>query len=182
MSVLNALLLVFAGEAGALWHACDRVEGLHWFDPEPVETPEVADPGLRFSRSGRLLLSGFEEAELPDADDGLRIGNAGESGFTLNGDAARVEELVVVKFYPSEDPGAVLRAQAPQAQVALEAEAADAGRTRFYRIDLPGIAPIHVETWIDDASGPGSTLFVFRRARPERRMSDLRCRWVAASG
>ncbi len=181
MSALNALLLVFAGEAGADWQAYDRLEGMHWYDPVPVETPEVADPGLRFSRSGRLLLLGFGEVELPDADDGLRIGNEGESGCTLNGDAARVEELVVVKFFPSDDPAAVLRAQLPQAQVVLEAEALDAGGTRFHRIVLPGLAPLHAETRAEDDFGPGSTLFVFRRARPERRMSDLRCRWVAGA-
>jgi hypothetical protein len=179
MSALNALLLVFAGEAGVAWQAYDRLDGVHWHDPVPVETPEVADPGLRFSRSGRLLLLGFGDVELPDADDGLRFGNEGESGFTLNGDAVRVEELVVVKFFPSDDPAAVLRAQAPQAQVVLEAEAMDAGRTRFHRIALPGIAPLHAETCVEDDFGPGSTLFVFRRARPERRMSDLRCRWLA---
>jgi hypothetical protein len=179
MSALNALLRVFAGEAGAAWDAYDRVDGVRWHDPAPVETPEVADPGLRLSRSGRLLLLGFDDVELPDPDDGLRVGNEGESGFTLNGDAARVEELIVVKFFPSDDPAAVLRAQAPQAQVTLEAEAADAGRTQFHRIALPGIAPIHAEIRVEGDFGPGSTLFVFRRARPERRMSDLRCRWVA---
>lgn len=179
MSALNALLLVFAGEAGAGWDAYDRLDGVGWHDPAPVETSEVADPGLRFSRSGRLLLLGFDDVELPDPDDGVRIGNEGESGFTLGGDAARVEELVVVKFFPSDDPAAVLRAQAPRVQVVLEAEAADIGRTRFYRVALPGLAPIHAEIRVEDDFGPGSTLFVFRRARPERRMSDLRCRWVA---
>jgi hypothetical protein len=179
MSALNALLRVFAGEAGAAWDAYDRVEGVLWYDSAPVETADVADPGLRFSRSGRLLLLGFDDVELPDPDDGVRIGNEGESGCTLNGDAVRVEELVVVTFFPSDDPAAVLRAQLPQAQVVLEAEAADAGRTQFHRIALPDIAPIHAEVGIEDDFGPGSTLFVFRRARPERRMSDLRCSWVA---
>jgi hypothetical protein len=181
MSALNALLLVFAGETGAGWQAYDRVAGVDWRDSAAVETPEVADPDLRFSRSGRILLLGFDDTELPDSEDGLRAGNEGESGLTLNGDAGRVHELVVVKFFPSEDCAAVLRAQSPQARVTLEAEADGAARTRFYRIEYAGMAPVHAETFIEEDAGPGATYFVFRRSRPERRMSDLRCRWIAGT-
>ncbi len=184
MTALNGLLLVFAGEAGAGWHAYDEVAGVRWRDAEPVETPEVADAELRYSRSGQLVLEGFGDADLPDgeagADAGLRVGNEGESGVTLNGNAERVNEIAVVKFYPSDDYEAVLRAQLPAAaKIAIEAECKageeDSQNNRFYRIDLDGAEFAHVEAFIDADTGPGSTTFVFTRTRPDRRISELDC-------
>lgn len=187
MSALNGLLLVFAGDAGTAWGAYDHVAEVQWREAEPVETPEVADPDLRFSRSGRLRLEGFGEVDLPDgetgADAGLARGNEGDSGVTLNGTADRVNEIAVVKFYPSDDYPAVLRGQFPDAaKIVLEAECAaddDGQQTRFYRIDLDGATFAHVEAFVEQDTGPGSTTFVFTRSKPERRIAELKCREVS---
>jgi hypothetical protein len=189
MSALNGLLLVFAGDAGTAWSAYDHVAEVQWRQAEPVETPEVADPDLRFSRSGRLRLAGFGEVDLPDGetgvDAGLSRGNEGDSGVTLNGSADRVNEIAVVKFYPSDDYPAVLRGQFPDAaKIVLEADCPDdddGQQTRFYRIDLDGATFAHVEAFVDQDAGPGSTTFVFTRSRPERRIAELKCREVSRS-
>lgn len=183
MTALNGLLLVFAGDTGTSWNAYDGIAGVEWRDARPVEVPEVADPAVRYSRAGRMLLAGFGETDLPDgeegADAGVRRGNEGESGVTLSGDAERVNEIAVVKFYPSEDYEAVLRGQLPAAaKYALEAEACageDSQKNRFYRIDLDGDVFAYVEAFVDEEAGPGSTTFVFTRNRPERRIAQTGC-------
>lgn len=185
MTAMNGVLLVFAGETGTDWQAYDDVAGVQWRDAQAVEMPDVSDPELRFSRSGRLTLAGFGETDLPDgetgADAGLRRGNEGESGLTLNGNAQRVNEVVVLKFYPSEDYDTILRNQLPAAaKIVLEAvcpaDDADSQKNRFYRIDLDGDTFAHVESYVDEESGPGSTTFVFTRDKQERRIAELACR------
>lgn len=185
MTAMNGVLLVFAGETGTNWQAYDGIAGVQWRDAQASEVPEVSDPDIRFTRSGRLTLAGFGENDLPDgeagADAGLRRGNEGESGLTLNGNAQRVNEVVVVKFYPSEDYEAILRNQLPAAaKIVPEAdcpdEDEDSQKNRFYRIDLDGDPFAHVEAYVAEESGPGSTTFVFTRSKPERRIAELLCR------
>ncbi len=185
MTAMNGVLLVFAGETGTDWQAYDDVAGVQWRDAQAVEMPEVSDPDVRFSRSGRLTLAGFGETDLPDgetgADASLRRGNEGESGVTLNGNAQRVNEVAIVKFYPSEDYETILRNQLlAAAKIVLEAECPaddeDSQKNRFYRIDLDGETFAHVEAYVDQEPGPGSTTFVFTRSKPERRIAELSCR------
>ncbi len=195
MTVLNQLLALFATENGAQWQSYDGVAGIVWSDAQPVETPEVVDPNVRYSRSGKLTLSGFGETDLPDgnvgADAGVRRGNEGESGVTLNGDMQRVTEVAVVKFYPSEDYETILKRQfATNAALLPEADscALDFGtkaentqRNKFYRIQLDGTTRLHIEAFVDEdagPSGPGSTTFVFYRAKPEQRIAAMQCHEV----
>jgi hypothetical protein len=189
MAVLNQLLLLFATEDGADWRSYEAVAGIEWSDLQPIETPEVIDPGVRFSRSGKLTLAGFDETDLPDgnagADAGVRRGNEGESGVTLCGDASRVNEVAVVKFYPSEDYEAVLRQQFDAgATIVPEADrcAYDFGTTaentqknKFYRVQAGESTLVHAEVFVEEESGPGSTTLVFYRAKPMQRIAAMQC-------
>lgn len=191
MTELDALLALYVTDAGAQWRAYDGLAQVHWNDAAPVENDAVADPALRFSRSGRVLLAGFGEAALPDgntgADAGVRMGNEGEAGLTLNGDADRVNEVAVVKFYPGDDYEKVLAAQFPAAAVAPVADQCtvdayggeNTQHNAFYRIDLGGERAVFVEAFVDEdggAAGPGSTTFVFTRDKPAARIASMRCR------
>lgn len=191
MTELDALLALYVTDAGAQWRAYDGFAQVHWNDPAPVENDAVADPALRFSRSGRVLLAGFGEAALPDggtgADAGVRMGNEGEAGLTLNGEADRVNEIAVVKFYPSDDYAQVLAAQFPAAAVAPVADQCtvdayggeNVQHNAFYRIDLGGERAVFVEAFVDEdggSAGPGSTTFVFTRDKPAARIASMRCR------
>lgn len=191
MTELDALLALFVTDAGMPWHAYDGFAQVHWNDAAPMENDAVADSALRFSRSGRVLLTGFGEAALPDgnagADAGVRMGNEGEAGLTLNGDADRVNEIAVVKFYPSDDYEKVLAAQLPAAAVAPVADQCtvdayggeNVQHNAFYRIDLGGERAVFVEAYVDEdggSAGPGSTTFVFTRDKPAARIASMRCR------
>ncbi|MGN6152727.1 MAG: hypothetical protein ACTHOH_12090, partial [Lysobacteraceae bacterium] len=191
MTELDALLALYVTDAGAQWRAYDGLAAAHWNDPAPVENDAVADPALRFSRRGHMLLAGFGEAALPDghagADAGARMGNEGEAGLTLNGDADRVNEVAIVKFYPSDDYAQVLAAQLPSAAVAPVADqctldaygSENVQKNAFYRIDLGGERAVFVEAFVDEdggPAGPGSTTFVFTRDKPAARIASMRCR------
>jgi hypothetical protein len=195
MTALNALLALFVSERGAQWPFYDSIAGVAWRDAQPVETPEVADPGARFSRSGTLTLVGFGDADLPDgkvgADAGVRRGNEGESGLTLSGDADRVNEVSVVKFYPSDDyesilqqqfaVGATLVPEADRCALNFGTKAGNTGKNKFYRIDIGAATLVHVEAFVDEdagPSGPGATFFVFYRTKPEQRIAAMQCHAV----
>lgn len=195
MTALNDVLALFVSERGARWSSYDGIAGVAWRDAQPVETPEVADPEARFSRSGTLTLAGFGETDLPDgkvgADAGIRRGNEGESGVTLSGSGDRVNQIAVVKFYPSEDYADILQHQfAADAKVVAEADrcaldfgttAPNSGKTAFYRVQVGDATLAHVEAFVEEdagPSGPGSTTFVFYRAKPEQRIAAMQCHAV----
>jgi hypothetical protein len=194
MTVLNGLLVRFASADGARWSSYDEIAGVEWTEAQPVETPEVADPASRFSRSGRMMLAGFGETDLPDgqpgADAGTRRGNEGESGVTLSGDAERVNAIVVMKFYPSDDYQSILRRQFATATIVPEAtqcaldfgtKTENTGKSGFYRIEIDGAPLAHVEAFVDEESGPsgpGSTTFVFYRSKPGERIAAMQCQEV----
>jgi hypothetical protein len=192
MTVLNELLALFATEGGVRWQSYDGIAGVAWRDPQPIETQEVADPDARFSRSGTLTLEGFGETDLPDgkvgADAGVRRGNEGESGVTLSGDANRVNEISVLKFYPSDDyenilrqqfaAGATLVPEADRCALDFGTKAENTGNNKFYRIEIGAATLAHVEAFVDEdagPSGPGSTAFVFYRTKPEQRIAAMQC-------
>jgi hypothetical protein len=195
MTVLHELLALFASERGAQWKSYDGIAGVAWRDTRPVETPEVADPNARFSRSGTLTLAGFGETDLPDgkvgADAGVRRGNEGESGVTISGDGDRVNEVAVVKFYPEEDyvdilrhqfvAGATLVPEADRCALDFGTTAENTGKNAFYRLQTGGTTLAHIEAFIDEEagpSGPGSTTFVFYRTKPQQRIAAMQCQEV----
>jgi hypothetical protein len=182
---IEDVLRIFATGRGQAWDAYDAVPGLDWRQSAPVENPDVADPLARYSRSGRLLLPGLGPALLPGGLDGdLRDGNEGESAITLSGDATRVHEIAVLKFYPSDDVEGLLRRQfAPAHSVQPWSHTAAPGTQHSYSIRMDGLPPVHVETFIDEeggSSGPGSTMFVFYRIEPGDEpgatVAEMRCR------
>ncbi|NOT88777.1 MAG: hypothetical protein HOP03_11405 [Lysobacter sp.] len=122
------------------------------------------------------------------ADAGVRRGNEGESGVTLSGDADRVNEVAVVKFYPSDDyenilrqqfpAGATLMPEADRCALDFGTQAENSGNNTFYRIVIGAATLAHVEAFIDEdagPSGPGSTTFVFYRTKPEQRIAAMQC-------
>lgn len=185
MSVIQDVLRIFATGRGQAWDAYDIVPGLDWRQSAPVENPDIADPMARYSRSGTLLLAGLGPALLPGGPDGdLREGNEGESGITLSGDVARVHEIAVLKFYPSDDVAGLLRRQfAPTHSVEPWSHTAAPGGQHSYSIRMDGLPPLRVETFIDKEGGssvPGSTTFVFYRIdpgdEPGETIAEMRCR------
>jgi hypothetical protein len=177
---------MFASERGRSWCAYDAVSAVAWHQSVPIEMSEAVDPSARYLRSGLLSLDGFDSTLLPDADEGVREGNEGESGITLSGDADNVNEIAVMKFYPSEDYLAILSRQFAEPQsvdaFALPIEIVlNPNKNAFYRIRMNGFAALYAEAFVDEegsCSGPGSTTFVFYRSKPERRIVEMRCRKV----
>jgi hypothetical protein len=193
MTVLGEILSLFVSARGEDWKAYDAIAGIQWFDGALVENEDVTDPSVRHSRSGRVTLAGFGEVDLPDGntgvDAGTRRGNEGESGLTLNGDAERVNEIAIVKHFPSEDYKAILEKQFPQARTVLVADdcqldfatqEANTQGNKFYRVEFSGAEPAHAEVYVDEGgkSGPGSTTLVFYRSKPEQRIATMKCREV----
>ena len=186
MPVLEDVLQRFASERGQSWHVYDAIRGLVWHRPAPVETSEVIDSSARYARSGALLLDGFDDTLLPDLEDDVREGNEGESGITLSGDADRIHDIAVVKFYPSEDYLGILSRQfASPRSVDTFALAADdihkPHRHAFYRTHMHGFAVFYAEAFVDEegsCSGPGSTTSVFYTSKPSQRIAEMRCREV----
>ena len=184
--VLEDVLQRFASERGQSWHDYDAIPGLVWHQPAPIEAPEAIDSNAGYSRSGALLLDGFDDILLPDLEDDVREGNEGESGITLSGDADRIHDIAVVKFYPSEDYLGILGRQFASARsVDTCALAADdvhkPHRHAFYRIHMHGFAVLYAEAFVDEegsCSGPGFTTFVFYTSKPSQRIAEMRCREV----
>lgn len=184
--VIEDVLRIFATGHGQAWDAYDAVPDLDWRQAAPVENPDVVDPLARYSRSGTLLLGGLGPALLPVGGPGgdLRDGNEGESGITLSGDASRVHEVALVKFYPTDDVLGLLRRQFDHAQwVQPWSHVSAPGAQSSYSIRMDGLPPVHVETFIDEeggSSGPGSTTFVFYRIQPDDEpgatIAEMRCR------
>lgn len=192
MTTLSGLLAVFVSDAGTRWAAYDGAAGVTWREALPEDNPDVADPAQRCTRSGRIVLAGFGEADLPDgadgADAGVRRGNAGESGLTLSGDADRVNGIAVVKFYPDGDyariladqfaPGTAIAAIADDCAFDPDTREENTGANAFFRVDLGG-RDVFVEGFVDaddGARGPGTTTFVFYRSRPDARIAAMACR------
>lgn len=191
MTPLQNILGVFSTAAAPSWSAFDSVPGVQWNGAGPEENPS-AKPEYRLSRGGKLLLAGFGETDLPNGKVGTEAGsvrgNEGESGVTLNGDANQVNSIAVMKFYASEGYTDILKNQfAPGTAVELlakscaGADAEDPESREFYRIAMPGTAPVYAEIYVDAEGGkynPGSTTFEFYRNEPADRIKSMGCTTV----
>ncbi|GLQ93710.1 hypothetical protein GCM10007901_26610 [Dyella acidisoli] len=124
-------------------------------------------------------------------DFGLVKGNEGNVGVTLNGDADHVYSISLVKFYPSENYQDIIQQQlqsgdtialiADRCALAEYGTGKNTGKNKFYEIRLAAGA-VYVEASVDDddvstasASALGSTVFVFYRSKPSRRIAKMRC-------
>ena len=194
MSPLQNLLGVFAATNAASWPAYDDVAGVQWRDAQPLDNPDGTGPDMSHYRSGNLLLAGFGMVEVPDgktgADAGTKQDNEGNVGATLNGDAATVQSIALVKFYPSENYQEILQHQF-NGDAAIKpiggscafdfgTTAANTQKNAFYQITLgANAAPVFAEAYIDadgGNQGPGNTTFVFYRSKPAQRMEAMRCK------
>lgn len=190
-SPLERLVTVFLSAPQVGWQAFDAIPGVHWQDAVPQDNPDTTGPADARYRSGTLVLSGFGQVPVPDgrqgAEAGVKEDNEGNSGVTLTGDKEHVFAAALRKFYASDDYQAILRQQfGPDTQLTVIADSCGGGdpleedpaRTRFYAVALePGVA--YVEASLDDGAqshGPGSTTFVFTKAKPERRITSLGCK------
>jgi hypothetical protein len=186
---LLPLLTLFASDRGGAWAAYAGLPELTWRDPvpQPVDTSEGGNrggPAKSYLWIGSILLVGFGMVELPDdgvgAEAGIRIGNEGESGLMVIGTAERVEEITVVKFYPTADCAGVLRRQIafgeglkPESAAVVacgsESDVGDQASGVAYRLRLSDDASLYVQCFIEeegDFGGPGSTTFRFTRTPP----------------
>lgn len=190
-SPLEGVLRVLLSAGQVDWQAFDAIPGVHWKDAAPQDNPDATGPADARYRSGDLVLSGFGQVPVPDgqqgADAGAKDDDEGHSGLTLTGDKAHVLTAAVQKFYATDDYQAVLRRQlGADAQLKVIAETcggddpgeADPLNTRFYAVTLKS-GVVYVEAYSDDGAqshGPGSTTFVFTKAKPEQRIASLGCK------
>lgn len=190
MSSLENLLTVYARSPD--WTAFEQVPGVTWDDAAPVENPD-AKPAYSRYRGGKLLLTGFGQADLPNGKTGPDAdyvrGNEGESGVTLNGDPNQVNSIAVMKFYPKQDYQQVLQAQlgasgsvrpiagpCPIAEGSTTHEA-NTQHNWFYALTLGG-GTLYAEAYVDEEGGkysPGSTTFLFYRSKPDDRIRSMQC-------
>ncbi len=192
MPVLSKLVQTLSNHSD--WSSFSAVDGVQWFDAAPVADP---DDGTVLSRSGKLLLLGFGETDLPNGKVGADFdyvrGNEGESGVTLTGTAQSVDEIAVTKFYPDTDYANVLARQFDGA-VRIEAVTSDcpiayASRTNeqnteknaFYSLSLPSGETFYAEGSVIEDGGkysPGNTVYRFYRDKPVKRMEAMHCQEV----
>ena len=192
MPVLSKLVQTLSNHSD--WSRFSAVDGVQWFDAAPVADP---DDGTVLSRSGKFLLLGFGETDLPNGKVGADFdyvrGNEGESGVTLTGTAQSVDEIAVTKFYPDTDYAAVLARQFDGAvrikAITTDCPIAFATRTNeqnteksaFFRISLPSGDTLYAEgSVIEDAGkySPGKTVYRFYRDKPVERMEAMQCQEV----
>lgn len=170
MPVVEYLLTLLASAQGGFWPLYETIPGIQWHGALEIP-PSSRAHGSHVSRSGGFLLAGFGVAWLPDlsADDGIREGNEGEAGVTLIGDAHRVHEIVVVKYYPSDDMPGLLRRQLGDGSVVMPGVGEDETGGERHRIVLAAGEVIDVSVHIDEeggSGGPGSTTMMFHRGGP----------------
>lgn len=191
MTSLYQVVSLLVAKNGTPWASFDAVPGVQWRDTSPKANSDSIAPESAQYRSGTLLLDGFAAVDVPDggqgAEEGAKRANEGESGITLNGDGQSVQSVAVKKFYASPEYAEVLKRQLPMAAtVRLIADACagdeDGGpdplQTKFYAVGLDA-GEVFVEAYLDDGAetrGPGSTTFVFTKAKPQKRIQALQCK------
>lgn len=192
-SSLQTLLRVFGGQTPAAWSAFDNAPGVHWDDRKPLDNPDTASRDETHSRGGNMLLTGFGQVDVPDGKIGVEAGvkkdNAGHVGVVLNGNDSTVLSIVLEKLYQTDDTQSILQRQfgsdatikliAGSCTVDYITKARNIQQNAFYQINLPSTAiPLYAETFVDDRGplSPGVTIFEFTRAKPEERITDMRCK------
>lgn len=190
-SALGRLLATLATGRPAEWLAFDEIEGVTWTGPRQPSSDAPTIAGGQ-TRSGRLLLLGFGENDLPDgqvgASAGVRRGNEGEAGVTLEGDATHVASVGVNKFYAEDVYRKVIDDQLSSAWgielladgCTREEEGGAASENvsdnAFYVLSFEG-SRIYAEARRQDGgnAGPGNTIYEFTIADPASRISALGC-------
>lgn len=193
MSALANLLSTYASASNNGWDVFDAVPGVTWTEQGKVENPD-AKPENAYSRSGKLLLTGFKETDIPNGKAGPDAdyvrGNEGASGVTLNGTEERVTSIAVNKFYPDSNYLKVLEAQLgagdfiqPITSSCLLAEGTTTGeanyaRNQFFKLSLASGSTLFAEGTADEEGGkysPGSTTYFFYKEEPSERISSMNC-------
>ncbi|HEV8692630.1 MAG TPA: hypothetical protein VGQ93_00360 [Lysobacter sp.] len=182
---LSNVLMAFASEAGQSWKSYDTVPGTVWLAAAPSEYAKG-----KYQRNGRLLLTGFGLAKLPNGKTGAEYGtvedNEGQSGLTLAGDAEQVQMLSVKKFYFSDDYQPILGRQfettGKVTRIAdgciSEEDAEMASNPAFFEVALPGGKSVYAEVFLEEGGkySPGYTVFDFTREEPVARIKELQCK------
>lgn len=187
-SPLAQLLRIFVSPEGSTWAAYDSATAVIWRDQAPAAAADTSALNASHRREGKLLLTGFPDAQLPNgevgASAGSRSGNEGEAGLTLFGSAESVQSFAVMKFYPSDDYLKILGKQF-SGNVAIQLIASDCGddasdpeARQFFQLQLPSAGTAYVEAYVDAEGGkysPGSTTFEFYRIAPVDRIQKFGC-------
>ena len=197
MTTLQKLLTAFDAQAG--WDAYSDITGISWFDSKQSSSPEPDSngSGTLYQRSGKMRLAGFSETDLPNGKAGADFdyvrGNEGESGVTLTGGAASVDEIAVTKFYANTDFAEVITRQfsgavrlqpitvaCPVAYGSTTGEE-NPEKNAFYHLSLPSGGDLYFEGSVVEDAGkysPGTTVYRFYRDRPAKRMEAMHCQEV----
>ena len=187
-SPLAQLLRIFVSPQGSTWAAYDSATAVTWRDQAPAAVAGTSTLNASHRREGKLLLTGFPDAQLPNgevgASAGSRSGNEGEAGVTLFGSADSVQSFAVMKFYPSDDYPQTLSKQF-SGNVVIQLIADDCGddapdpeARHFFQLRLPSAGTAYVEAYVDAEGGkynPGSTTFEFYRTAPVDRIQKFGC-------
>lgn len=177
---LRYLLSAFAADTGKDWKTYEGLHGVTWLDTKS----EYA--AGRFARRGKLKLSGFGTAKLPDGGVGIganaRTASEGEAGITLGGTEQAVHNLSVTKFYATADLKVVLEQQLANAavvRIAHNCQLQDESESNraFYEIAMAGGSRLYAETMVVEGGkyGPEQTVMSFQRDDPEARITQFRC-------
>jgi hypothetical protein len=183
-STLSSVLAMFASDDGRQWSAYASVPGITWFDNSPREFREG-----KYDRGGRLLLTGFGTAKLPNGKTGMDYdvvnGNEGQAGLTLVGDSHRVEALSVSKFYFSRNYLEILKRQFSAGEtvqrIALACAPVEedgvAANTEFLKVLFADGRVVFVEAHTEAGGkySPGSTVFDFQQKEPLQKIKELGC-------
>lgn len=178
---MSALAYTFAREKDARWSSFDSIPGVEWLDQAPRAHAEG-----RLSRKGRVQLSGFSRALLPNGEVGAQFdtveGNEGQAGVTLEGDSGAVQILSVRKFHHSPDYLHVLQRQFDrQVEVRLVAlscrnDDSEAGSS-VLEVRWPDGTHAVVEAFLEPAGkySPGYTTFELSRESLQAKLGVMQC-------
>lgn len=188
---LQSVVAVFTAGAHTTWSELDRIKEVRWNDSVPIRNDDVKSLDEQYSRSGKLVLTGYETMATPDegvgADAGTREANEGESGITFTGNKDEVFSATVMKFGQESDYAEILDKQlggsyavkplAAQCKYEFGSKANNESQTAFFSFVSASGAPAYAEMMQQDGgnSGPGYTLLTVYRKEPADRIKVMGC-------
>ena len=188
---LQEVVAVFTSSAGTAWSELDGIKTVRWADSAPVRNDDVKSLDEQYSRSGKMVLTGYGTMAAPDgavgADAGIREANEGESGITFTGNKDEVFSATVMKFGQEGDYAGILDKQlggsyvvkslAAQCKYEFGSKAENEGQTAFFSFVSTSGAPAYAEMMQQDGgnSGPGYTLLTVYRKEPADRIRAMGC-------
>jgi hypothetical protein len=161
---------------GIDWAEIRALSWIEWHEERPQPCLDTASPRHCRLLTGRLLLPGFEDVDLPGSQDddvaGVRRANEGECSLNAFGDEKTVHEVVLVKYYPTDNVDGLmsrLLTEALQLQlIGSEGSSAEKAVEFLYRIRFEGSGAVYAAVTNEEGGrrGPGFTTIVLSRNDP----------------